>query len=247
VIEPTSPRDPSSVAYFDQLADSWLASYAEDAPFQRRQALVTQLLKTELSTATRGAALDVGCGAGIFVDFLARLGWRVHAIDLSHSMLDAAIERSRNLLGSLDLVSFEHADIEEFQAAEASFDLVLCLNVLEYVEHDLRVLATITTALAPGGLLLLSVPNRRSVVRIIEQLAQPVRRRVQSRQARYLDLQRHQYTPAEIDRRLEDLGLRKSKELFWSVGFAKPQRAVRLLERRWWAGMYCALYVKSSA
>jgi 2-polyprenyl-3-methyl-5-hydroxy-6-metoxy-1,4-benzoquinol methylase len=239
--------DEASV-FFDDLANSWIASYADDAPFQRRQALVTLLLKTELSTALPGAALDVGCGAGVFAALLATLGWRVHAIDLSRAMLDAAINRCREVLGPRnDLTTFERADIDDFEAPRESYDLVLCLNVLEYVDHDERALATIVTALAPEGRLLLSVPNRRSVVRIVERLSQPFRHLARHGRANYLDLQRHQYTPAEIDRRLEDLGLTKAKELFWSVGFGRPQRAVPLLERRWWAGMYCALYVKSPA
>ena len=239
--------DEASV-FFDDLANTWIASYADDAPFQRRQELVTLLLRTELATSLPGRALDVGCGAGIFVALLATLRWRVHAIDLSRAMLDAATNRCREVLGTRnDLVTFERADIENFAAPQESFDVVLCLNVLEYVEHDTRALDTIATALAPEGRLLLSVPNRRSVVRMVERLSQPFRRLAHHGRASYLELQRHQYTPAEIDRRVEDLGLTKSKELFWSVGFGRPPRAVSLLERRWWAGMYCALYVKSPA
>ena len=74
----------------------------------------------ELAVATAGlgagrTVLEVGCGTGQLTERLARFGFRLTAIDLGPSMIDAA---RRRLAGSA--VSFEVASFEDFAAPEAS-------------------------------------------------------------------------------------------------------------------------------
>jgi SAM-dependent methyltransferase len=94
-----------------------------------------------LPAATR--VLDAGCGEGVLVDeYAGRL--RIEGVDLNR-------ESPRVRIGSLTSLPFE----------AASFDRVLCLDVLEHLPlgDQLPALRELHRVLVPGGELLLSVPN----------------------------------------------------------------------------------------
>jgi 2-polyprenyl-3-methyl-5-hydroxy-6-metoxy-1,4-benzoquinol methylase len=240
------PRSDDASGFFDGLASIWSASYEEDAGFRHRYEVITALLKDELAHVPPALALDAGCGSGVFSAFLGSLGWRVDALDPSPAMIDAASRQCQKVLDDdSDLVRFKVEALEDFDPGGHPYSLALCLNVLEYIRNDLSVLTAITESLAPGGMLLLSVPNRRSVVRTLERAVHWLRRLTRD-DDRYLDFQRHQYTPAEIDSRMRELGFTKSRQVFWGVGFGRPTKLLETLATPWWAGMYCALYLKSA-
>ncbi len=107
--------------------------------------------------------LEVGCGPG---DLLLALppGARRVGLDLSSSLL----RRARQRLGAF--ASFLQGDAERLPLANASFDRVLCSEVLEHVRHPERVLQEIARVLRPGGLAVVSVPEERSIDRVKELL-----------------------------------------------------------------------------
>ena len=80
-------------------------------------------------------ALDVGCGTGATAVRLARLGYYVSGLDSSQAMLDVA-RCAAEEAGLADRITLRHGDVRQltdlFEAA--SFDVVLCHNILEYVE-----------------------------------------------------------------------------------------------------------------
>jgi ubiquinone/menaquinone biosynthesis C-methylase UbiE len=93
-------------------------------------------------TATKPlSALDLGCGTGASSVRLARLGIQVTALDSSPAMLDLA-ERTIAEAGVSDKTSLKHGDAAHladiFQSG--SFDLIVCHNVLEFVDDPAAVL-----------------------------------------------------------------------------------------------------------
>lgn len=86
-------------------------------------------------------ALDVGCGTGAAAVRLARLGFHVTQLDWSLPMLDIA-RRTAEEAGVTNRVTLRHGDAARlaklFRAA--SFDVVLCHNILEYVDDPATVL-----------------------------------------------------------------------------------------------------------
>ena len=230
-----------STGFFDERAESWASLYSADPSFERRYALITQLISGTLGQREPTHALDLGCGGGVFSAYLVESGWRVVAADASPAMLQAAESYCRTRLGGgFDAIEFRERRIEDLDLGHESFDLVLCLSTLEYVEDDRTAVRSMAAALRPGGILVLTVPNRRSLVRLLERFVDRVRRSPGS----YLRLQRHQYLPNEIDAALSRLGMRKQRDVFWSAGFSRPRSISVLLERPWWAGMYGAAYMK---
>lgn len=100
-----------------------------------------------------GTALDIGCGEGADVAYLASRGWNVVGIDL----VDVAIERSRQLLreqapGAAARARLEAIDFRDFSARGETFDLVSChYSTLPAAAETLHALED---AVAPGGYLL---------------------------------------------------------------------------------------------
>jgi S-adenosylmethionine-dependent methyltransferase len=86
-------------------------------------------------------ALDLGCGTGATAVRLARLGFHVTQLDSSQAMLDIA-RRTAEEAGATNRVTVRHCDAAQltnlFRAA--SFDVVLCHNILEYVDDPAAVL-----------------------------------------------------------------------------------------------------------
>ena len=99
-------------------------------------------------------ALDVGCGAGLLAEPLARLGARVTAIDAAPELIASARLHARGQ--GLD-IDYHVAAVEEL---DGQFDLVTSMEVIEHVADPEAFVRALAARLAPGGLLILSTPNR---------------------------------------------------------------------------------------
>jgi S-adenosylmethionine-dependent methyltransferase len=86
-------------------------------------------------------ALDVGCGTGATAVRLARLGFHVTQLDSSQAMLDLS-RRAAEEAGVLSQVTLRRGDASQLTNLfpAASFDVILCHNVLEYVDDPIIVL-----------------------------------------------------------------------------------------------------------
>jgi 2-polyprenyl-6-hydroxyphenyl methylase / 3-demethylubiquinone-9 3-methyltransferase len=98
-------------------------------------------------------ALDVGCGAGLVTEPLARLGATVTGIDASPDVI--AVARTHAQAMGLE-IDYRAGDVQEF---EGRFDLITALEVVEHVADPAAFLGALARRLAPGGLLILSTPN----------------------------------------------------------------------------------------
>ena len=98
-------------------------------------------------------ALDVGCGAGLLCEPLARLGAKVTGIDASPEVIHVAREHAAAAGLAID---YRAGDVQNLAG---QFDLVTSLEVIEHVADPAAFLKSLATHLAPGGLLILSTPN----------------------------------------------------------------------------------------
>lgn len=101
----------------------------------------------------RGRLLDVGCGNGYFTQWLARKGWQVWGLD--HSFLN--IQRAHREFPSLHWVV---GSALALPFPRASFDVVVCSEVLEHLPDDQAAIDEIARILKPGGRLILTTPHR---------------------------------------------------------------------------------------
>lgn len=107
-------------------------------------------------------SLDVGCGAGLLCEPLARLGAAVTGVDAAPENIAAAKEHATGGGLAIDYRAGELADLNLDR-----FDLVTCMEVLEHVAGKPAFVAGLAASLAPGGLLILSTPNRTTQSRLL--------------------------------------------------------------------------------
>jgi len=143
------------------------AAYLETREGQLRLDLAFANLENFLPQGTRSVlALDIGAGTGAMAVRLARLGFHVTLLDASVPMLDLA-ERAAREAGVTERIALKHGDAAQlanwFDAR--SFDLVLCHNILEYIDDPGSVLHAAGWALRdPSSVLSVVVRNQAGEV-----------------------------------------------------------------------------------
>ena len=99
--------------------------------------------------------LDLGCGDGNHLPWLANYTQRLYGSD--YNMVRLARAHALAPAPTLFL-----ADILDYPAEDAAFDLVFFHHVIEHIVDDRAALATVRRILKPGGLLVLGTPNEGS-------------------------------------------------------------------------------------
>jgi 2-polyprenyl-6-hydroxyphenyl methylase/3-demethylubiquinone-9 3-methyltransferase len=147
----------SELDKFDELAQRW---WDPQGPQKALHALnPARLGYVAARTTLRDAAvLDVGCGAGLLSEALARAGANVTAIDLAPNLLKVA--RLHGLESGIK-VDYRETSVEALaDAMPATFDAITCMEMLEHVPEPASVIAACARLLKPGGRLFLSTLNR---------------------------------------------------------------------------------------
>jgi SAM-dependent methyltransferase len=100
-----------------------------------------------------GHLLDVGCATGDFLAAMrAHAGWRVRGREPHPGAVAQARERHGLVV--------DEGDAEDLPYDASTFDVVTMWDVLEHVRDPVSTLRRVQRILRPGGLLVLSVPNR---------------------------------------------------------------------------------------
>ena len=168
VRQPYADQPDDAVAWHEHIAADFDEGYQRSAMFQERLAVWDRLLDQYIAPTMR--VLDAGCGPGLIGLLAAGKAHRVVAVDASPAMLAAAQGNARRV--DCTTIDFVQADVSNSAIADRGpFDAILCSSVLEYVEAPEAVLIGFSRMLDPNGVLILSMPNRRSLYRLAERLS----------------------------------------------------------------------------
>ncbi len=115
-----------------------------DLRSQQRAEMAHQLL-----TKKTGKFLDVGCGRGLNSVYFQNQGFEVEALDISPQAVQ--------LTKSKGIKAFQ-LDLEQ-EKIKTKYDVILCLEVLQFVVNPTQVLLNLRQALNPRGEIILSLPN----------------------------------------------------------------------------------------
>jgi 2-polyprenyl-6-hydroxyphenyl methylase / 3-demethylubiquinone-9 3-methyltransferase len=106
-------------------------------------------------------ALDVGCGAGLLAEPLARLGAEVTGLDAAPELIAAAREHAAAQGLAINYGAGELTKLE------GQFDLITCMEVIEHVADPAAFVQALAKRVAPGGLLILSTPNATALSKLL--------------------------------------------------------------------------------
>jgi SAM-dependent methyltransferase len=137
---------PVRIAYGDD------AERRRGAPSTQVSDALDEVLAVRAAHVGRAAleVVDVGAGTGGFAVRLAKLGHHVTVVDPSPDALAAARWRAAELGVTLTAVQGEASEIAGL-VGDGAADLVVCHNVLEYVDSPAAAMAAIARVLRPGG------------------------------------------------------------------------------------------------
>ena len=146
--------------------------------------------------------LDIGCGAGVATEALARRGFSVLGLDAAGEAIEAA--RSHAVGQDLPL-AYRVGSAEDLLAPGQRFPVITALEVIEHVSDPVTFLGTLRDLLIPGGRLFLSTLNRTPRSFLAAKVAAEYL-------LRWLPVGTHDWrrfiTPAELAAMLRDLGFR---------------------------------------
>jgi ubiquinone/menaquinone biosynthesis C-methylase UbiE len=107
--------------------------------------------------AAGAAILEIAPGPGYFAVELARRGFAVTGLDISHTMVRIATEHARRAGVTVD---FHQGDAAESPFASRSFDLVVCQAAFKNFRHPVAALDEMHRVLEPGGTAVIQDLNR---------------------------------------------------------------------------------------
>jgi 2-polyprenyl-6-hydroxyphenyl methylase/3-demethylubiquinone-9 3-methyltransferase len=163
--------DPKEAAHFGTMAADWWNPKGSSAPLHQLNPPRLRYIRDQVDAHWHGdgagftplagrTALDVGCGAGLLCEPLARLGASVTGIDAAPENIAAAeIHAAQSGLA----IDYRAGGVE---GLDGRFDLVTSLEVIEHVSDPTGFVRGLARVLADGGLLILSTPNRTPLSRL---------------------------------------------------------------------------------
>jgi len=145
------------VARFDALAADWWAPDGPMAPLHRMNPLRADWIARRLPHDIGGDILDVGCGAGLLAEALARKGHAVLGLDAAEAAIAAARVHAE---GQNLPLRYRAGRLEDLIGEGSCFPVVTALEVIEHVPDPQAFLLALAQVLEPEGVLFLSTLNR---------------------------------------------------------------------------------------
>lgn len=164
--------------YFQSRVSKWKNIYAGDGPrgevYRARQATVLAWID-DLALEPGSRILEVGCGAGFLSIALAQRGFRLDAIDSVKAMVELANQHAADAQVTTRL-SLSLGDVNALAFEDDTFDLVVALGVIPWLERPEQAIQEIARVTRPGGYAILTTDNRAGLTGFLDPLHNPMLR-----------------------------------------------------------------------
>lgn len=158
--------------------------------FERAKYVYALQLLSDINGLASGRILDVGCGTGRFLDVAIEEGWQAEGVEIERRCIEDARARGLQI----------HDRVFRAEEFDTRFvNVISCWDVLEHLADPRGLVREMTAALAPGGVVLISVPN-------VDSLAVRVLHQASTQFCGYSHV--NYFGAATLRRLLEDAGLR---------------------------------------
>ena len=112
---------------------------------------------------SKGDLLDIGCGAGFFLNSAKERGWNCHGLEILPEYIKYAKENF-----ALENIRCESLD-EPLTYDENTFDVVTLWDLIEHLRNPIKSLKQINRVMKPGGLLVMWTPNVKNAIFLKEK------------------------------------------------------------------------------
>jgi 2-polyprenyl-6-hydroxyphenyl methylase/3-demethylubiquinone-9 3-methyltransferase len=164
----TSSVDTAEVERFSRMAADWWDPRGPMAPLHKLNPVRLGYIRDKAAArferdpkkldCLKGfRMLDIGCGAGILSEPLARLGAQMVGVDPSEENIAAAQAHAEESGVAID---YRASTAEDLAVANERFDVVLAMEVVEHVTDVKAFVATCASMVKPGGLMIAATLNR---------------------------------------------------------------------------------------
>jgi len=150
------PTRRNDLSFYDRMAPHWWNRSAKIFALNHLNPLRFEYFDRFVPSWKGLRVLDVGCGGGYTCEFLAARGAIVSGIDQSQACIQSAIEHAKPDYS----IDYQAGLAENLPYLDSSFDVVVCVDVLEHMADVERSIAQIQRVLKSGGIFLFDTINR---------------------------------------------------------------------------------------
>tara|TARA_Y100000741_G_scaffold364383_1_gene355226 strand:+ start:3825 stop:4655 length:831 start_codon:yes stop_codon:yes gene_type:complete len=155
--------------YFDENTELWTTIYKEKnllpLIIQQREENVINFIKS-LNLKNNAKILDLGCGTGLTCEKLIKMGFNVVGLDCSKKMIDEA-KKNCNFTEFNGNYEFDICDAENLSLESNTFDVVIAMGLVEYLNLDIQAIKEMKRVVKKGGYLIITFPNRIALSNIL--------------------------------------------------------------------------------
>lgn len=149
--------DQNEIAKFSAMAQSWWDPKGPMKPLHELNPLRLAYIQKYISLENKNV-LDIGCGAGILTESLARSGAIATGIDMSVDAIHAAQNHAEK---SQITVDYQQIETEVFAKEHGNqFDVITCMEMLEHVPNPLSIIDAASKMAKPNSFVFFSTINR---------------------------------------------------------------------------------------
>lgn len=160
-VEANTRDEPKTVLQAMEVHSKWMTQFrsSENTPFYD---MAFDFIARSFGPPTKDPVVDAGCGTGTKSLHLAKRGYRVLGLDISDTIVEQA-RGNATAAGFGATTEFRRADLTAIQLPTGSVQRAVCWGVLMHVPAVEDAIAELSRIIAPGGMIVISEGNKRSL------------------------------------------------------------------------------------